>query len=286
MKNKNITVVILTFNEEIHIERCIRSALGITDNIIVIDSYSTDDTLKILKKYKIKVYQNKFIHQAAQINYALKNIKIKTKWIFRLDADEIIEKKFIKDFDKNSNFVKSDISGLDVNKNLIFMGKAINFGGVYPQKVVRVWKTGEGKYANTWMDEHIVLKNKKSFINVFITDHNLNNFSWWLSKHKKYAIREAIDYLIHKNQKNYYYKKSKKIYYKFPILIRPFIYFFYRYFFKLGFLNGWQGLIFDLLQGFYYRFAVDICIIKIIFFKHVKKISFKKSVKLLYNYDL
>jgi glycosyltransferase involved in cell wall biosynthesis len=286
MKNKNITVVILTFNEEIHIERCIRSALGITDNIIVIDSYSTDDTLKILKKYKIKVHQNKFIHQAAQINYALKNIKIKTKWIFRLDADEIIEKKFIKDFDKNLNFVKSDISGLDVNKNLIFMGKAINFGGIYPQKVVRIWRNGEGKYIDTWMDEHVVLKNKKSFINVFIADHNLNNFSWWVKKHKQYARREAIDYLIHKNQKNYYYKKSKKIYYQFPMLIRPVMYFFYRYFFKFGFLNSWQGLIFDLFQGFYYRFCVDICIGKITIFSHVKKISLKKAIKILYGYHL
>lgn len=285
MKN-NIAVIILTFNEEIHLERCIENALKITSNIIVVDSYSTDDTLKILKKYKIKFYQNKFTHQAAQVNYALKNINIKAKWIFRIDSDEVIGNDFVKNIKKKLPFVKKDISGLDINKNLIFMGRYIKFGGVYPQKVVRVWKTGEGKYANTWMDEHIVLKNKKSFMNVSITDHNLNNLTWWLSKHKKYAIREAIDYLIHKNQKNYYYKKSKKIYYEFPILIRPFIYFFYRYFFKLGFLNGWQGLIFDLLQGFYYRFAVDICIIKIIFFKHVKKISLKKAIKILYGYHL
>ena len=59
MKN-NIAVIILTFNEEIHLERCIENALKITSNIIVVDSYSTDDTLKILKKYKIKFYQNKF----------------------------------------------------------------------------------------------------------------------------------------------------------------------------------------------------------------------------------
>ena len=286
MKNNNITVVILTFNEEIHIERCIKSALQITKNIIVIDSYSTDNTLGILKKNKIKVYQNKFIHQAAQINYALKNIKIKTKWIFRLDADEVIEKKSIKDFGRNLNFIKNDISGLDVNKNLIFMGKVINFGGIYPQKVVRIWRVGEGKYSDTWMDEHIILKNKKSFVNALITDHNLNNFSWWIKKHKQYARREAVDHLLHRGQKNYYSKKSKEIYYHSPILVRPLIYFCYRYFFKLGFLNSWQGLIFDLLQGFIYRLYVDICIIKVSFFKRHKTISLKKAVKLLYGYDL
>ena len=93
IKKIDISVIILTYNESIHIKRCINKVTKFVKEVIVVDSRSTDKTIKICKKLNARVYQNKFINQASQMNWALKNIKIKSKWILRLDADEIIDKK-------------------------------------------------------------------------------------------------------------------------------------------------------------------------------------------------
>ena len=89
--NNSIAVVILTFNEEIHIERCIRSAKAVANEIIVVDSYSTDETCAIARSMGAKVYQHKFENYARQINWAFENCDIQAQWIWRLDADEYIE---------------------------------------------------------------------------------------------------------------------------------------------------------------------------------------------------
>ena len=93
-KNKiaDLTVVILTYNEEKHIERCILSIKDFVKKIIVIDSNSNDKTLEICKKYNVEVFQKKFINLADKLNWALENAKIDTHWILRLDADEILER--------------------------------------------------------------------------------------------------------------------------------------------------------------------------------------------------
>ena len=93
-RNNKISAIILTYNEEIHIERCIKSLKNFVKEIIIIDSNSNDKTIEICKKNHIRIYQNKFINQANQMNWALKNVNIKSKWIFRIDADEIVEKNF------------------------------------------------------------------------------------------------------------------------------------------------------------------------------------------------
>ena len=82
----------MTFNEEIHIERCIKSIIKNVDEIIIIDSFSTDKTIEICRKYK-KV-KHKFKNHANQFNWGMRNFKIKSNWIIRIDADEIVEKNF------------------------------------------------------------------------------------------------------------------------------------------------------------------------------------------------
>ena len=90
-----ISVIILTFNESKHIKRAINSVSALSDDIIIVDSYSIDKTIEISKKLKTKVFKNKFINQAQQFNWALNNVKIKNSWILRLDADEYLSKELI-----------------------------------------------------------------------------------------------------------------------------------------------------------------------------------------------
>ena len=91
----NITALILTYNEELHIERCINSLGDLCDRIVVLDSYSNDATISIAKKLGANIIQHRFVNQADQINWFLNNFSVKTEWIFRVDADEIVSHKLI-----------------------------------------------------------------------------------------------------------------------------------------------------------------------------------------------
>lgn len=267
-----ISVLILTYNEEKHIKRCLESLLKFSEDIFIVDSYSSDSTLKIAESMGVKVYQNKWVNYAKQFQWGLDNCSIKTKWIMRMDADEYVLPSLANEIEEKLDSIKEEISGIYVKRRMYFKGKWIKHGGKYPEWLLRIWKYEDGFIEERWMDEHIVLKQGTTihFKNDLVDD-NLNDLSWWTQKHNNYATREAIDVL----NINYNFQKSneiksslfgeqeqskrqlKKAYAKLPLFTRPFIYFVWRYFIKLGFLDGTRGLIWHFLQGFWYRFLVD-----------------------------
>jgi len=263
LKKNLITAIILTYNEEIHIDRCIKSISKFVDEIFIIDSFSNDNTIKKARKYKkVKIFKRQFIHQADQMNWALKNLQFKTDWIFRIDADEYIYKSKKNLFTNNLN--DKNINGYIIDRKIKFLGKNINYGVTSPHKTLRLWRKGMAHYPNVSMDEHALVKGKISSLNVMIIDDNLYGFRYWVKKHINYSIREANEYLK-LNEKNYIYDRSKankfqknQIYYNFPIFIRPFLLFIYSYFFKLGFLTGFKGFVFYFFQNLLYRLLVDI----------------------------
>ena len=294
----DITAIILTYNEEKHIERCLLSIKDTAKKIIIIDSFSTDNTLNILKKHNVEILQNKFINQSKQLNWGLENSNIKTEWMLRLDADEIVTKSLIEKVSEDLKNYSSNISGITVNRKLIFLKKNISFGGVFPHHTLRFWRNGKGKCEEAWVDEHIIVDGEVVHINEDIIDENLNNLKWWINKHKSYAIREAINFLLMKeNSKNnnlkindlpqFSKKKMKlKFYYNFPPILRPTLLFLYSYFLRLGFLDSWQGLIFHFLQGFWYRMLVDLNILKLQKKMKKKNLTLKQVAKLKYGYDI
>nr|AXL96538.1 glycosyl transferase [Providencia alcalifaciens] len=271
--NNDLSVIILTFNEELHISRCIESLKEITKNIYIIDSYSTDKTVEIAKNLNVTVYQNKWPgNHAAQFQWALDNCNIETEWVMKMDADEYVTNELKNEIKTYMHSVPSDISGIYIKRRVFFMGKWIKHGGYYPTWLLRIWRYSDGHMEQRWMDEHIKLsKGNVIHFNHDIVDDNLNNLTWWTEKHNNYATREAIDTLnaIYKfsesdgiepkllgtQEQRKRYLKLK--YHKLPIFIRPFLYFIYRYIIKLGFIDGKKGLIWHLLQGFWYRLLVD-----------------------------
>jgi len=262
----DITAIVLTYNEEKHIERCILSINQFVKKIIIIDSFSNDKTLGIAKRYNVKVLQNTFINQSEQFNWALKNISIKTNWILRLDADEIVENNFFKKLNKIAKIEKFNAIETIIEHN--FLGKRIKYGDVYPQRQVRLWKKNHGYFDGKPMDEKIIINKPNIYkSSLKIIDHNLKGLMFWFKKHFKYAKREAQFYFLLKNKKyiknNFDKTLLKKIYYyKYPIFIRPIFLFIYRYFIKKGFLDGVTGLKFNILQTLFYRLLVDFFIIK------------------------
>ena len=300
INTEDISAIILTYNEEKHIKRCILSIRKFVKKIIIIDSYSNDKTIQIAKKYKAKIYKHKFVNQSKQINWGIKNIKFTTKWLLRIDADEYLtkplkDKVIIKLRSNDSNY-----SGISFNRKIKFINKEINFGITSPHKTLRIWKKNKGRCLDHWMDEQIIVNGDVIHINETLIDHNLNSFNWWKKKHINYAKREAINFFLmsnvfnikNENKKNlkkinsqYKSKYNKtKIYYKIPIFIRPIFLFMYSYVLKLGFLNSWQGLIFNLYQVLWFRFLVDMNIYKIKKKLKSEKLQFKKVINNMYGF--
>jgi len=255
-----ISVIILTYNEEIHLERLLKNIAGWADEIFIVDSYSTDNTVQIAKRYGCKIVQHSFENQAQQFNWALDNLDIKNDWILRLDADEYLTEELKEEIRVNPLLNNQDprqsasiVNGFYIKRRVYFMGRWIKHGGYYPILFLRLFKKGKAKSEQRAMDEHIVLlegraeKLKNDFI-----DDNKKGLSDWIQKHNNYSSREASDVL-----RGNYGTKKKKIYYRLPLFCRALLYFIYRYFFRLGFLDGKEGLIFHFLQGFWYRFLID-----------------------------
>lgn len=274
MNKPDLTVIILTYNERIHIRRVIESVMPVAVEVWIVDSYSEDDTLSIAESMGAKTIQHTFTNQASQFQWALENCEIRTSWILRMDADEYLTHTLIEEIMARLEVLPKEITGVVLKRQVHFMGKWIRHGGYYPVKLLRIWRTGMGRFEQRLMDEHVVLLEGKSieFENDFI-DENLNSLTWWTAKHNDYATREAIAILDYKfnflpreeeiESKNYseqtrvkrWYKNN--IYLKLPLFIRCFLYFLFRFWIKLGFLDGRKGLIWHFLQGFWYRFLVD-----------------------------
>lgn len=269
----SLSAVILTFNEEIHIERALSSIRNFTNEIFVIDSFSTDRTVEIAKTFGATVLQNKFINQAKQFQWAMDNAPINDDWILRLDADEIIEPDLAAEIQSKIPNLPSDVVGINLKRKHIFMDRWVKHGGRYPLVMLRIWRNGHGRIENRWMDEHIVIwgGHTVTFSGGF-ADHNLNDLTFFTDKHNKYATREAIEIL---NQRLNFATRDKSvtaqstslqtaikffikehIYNHIPFTISAPLYFLWRYFFQLGFLDGRSGLVYHFLQGYWYRFLV------------------------------
>lgn len=269
----SLTTIILTKNEENNIEKCIRSLDGLAERIIVVDSFSDDNTKDLALSLNADVYENKFISHSNQFNWALKNCNITSEWIFRIDADEEMTAELVEEFKDKIPQITEGINGVFLRRRRYFMGRWIKHGDVYPEKVMRLFRTGTAESEDRTMDEHIVLKfgDAIEFESDF-EDKDTKDLTFWINKHNWYSNKESAEFIkiyTEQSSNNELHGKilgnqcerrrwlKNKIYYKIPLFVRPIFYFIYRYFFKLGFLDGKEGLIYHVLQAFWYRFLVD-----------------------------
>lgn len=274
----DLTVIILTKNEEYNLKKCIESFKGIVKRFVIVDSYSTDGTKAICeelsKTVNISFYENKFIDYATQLNWGIKNTDINTTWTMRMDADEELTPELVEELRKKLPKVSNDINGIILKRRVYFMGRWIKHGGKYPELLLRIFRTGFGECEQKLMDEHMILKsgNKIQF-DCDIIDNNNKNLEWWTHKHNWYSNREVLDYQqkvivtsekeneISANVTGEQAERKRFIknngYYKLPLFFRAHVYFIYRYYIRLGFLDGKEGKIYHFLQAYWYRFLVD-----------------------------
>ena len=275
----DISVIVLTYNEEIHLRRCLENVNQFASKVFVVDCFSTDRTVEIAESLGATVVQHTWPgNQAEQFNWALENLRIDSEWILRLDADEYLLPELIEELHHKLPMMADDVSGIIFNRRHIFMGQWMK-RGIYPVKLLRLFRTGKGICEQRLMDEHIqLLEGRAIEFEHDFCDHNLNDLSWFCHKHVNYAIREAVDLLDieldltgaaetdeHKQISTQALQKrmKKHQYAKQPLFWRSFAYFCYRYFLKGACLDGKIGFIWTFLQGWWYRTLVDAKIFEI-----------------------
>ena len=267
-----LTVIILTKNEERHITRALSSVSGIADRIVVVDSGSNDRTVELAAAQGAIILEHPFVTQAQQFNWALEQLPADTDWVLRLDADEIVTKELRQQIQETIPKLTDETKGVFVSRRMSFLGRRIRWGGVYPIRLIRLFRFGEGRCEVRLMDEHIVVNGATRVLSGEIIDNNLNSLTWWTEKHNSYASREVVDllnlehrFLVHEDMVRVDKKSQaggkrwlkEKIYAQLPGGIRALVYFLYRYVLRLGFLDGKEGTAFHVLQGFWYRYLVD-----------------------------
>lgn len=273
---ESLTILILTGNEEKNIAKCLASAADLAAEIHIIDSMSDDRTVEIAESLGAVVHRRAWTTHADQFNWGLDNIRINTPWVMRMDADEEITPELssaIKDFLQSP---PEDVTGVYIKRRVYFMGQWIRHGGYYPTWLLRLFRQGRGRCESLLMDEHIVVDDGQTIqIHEDIIDKNNKDLTFWTDKHNNYASREVMDILnkqatLKSHDRPNHVKANPRgrqdsarrwvkdnIYLRTPLFVRPFLYFSYRYFIRLGFLDGTRGLIFHFLQAFWYRFLVD-----------------------------
>lgn len=289
-----LAVIILTFNEEMHLSRCLQSLSNLALHVVVVDSFSTDRTVEIASRHGAQIFQYEWVNYANQFNWALTQLDEKTEWVLRLDADEILTPELVNEIKEKLVKIEPGVNGFYCNRRMTFQGKLIRYGGVFPVRVLRLFRYGYGQCENRWMDEHIKISGLSEDLSGEIIDDNLRPLTWWTDKHNKYASREAVDllnleyqFMPHDSIANLVDGKQagikrwlkEKVYARLPGGMRAFVYFCYRYFFRLGFLDGQAGTAFHFLQGFWYRYLVDAKVAEVKRTMRDKGLDVKQAIK-------
>ncbi len=279
--DKQFSFIILTYNEERHLPRLLQSINGLSAPTYILDSGSTDRTIEIATSFGAEIKTNPFENHPKQWDFALKNFSITTPWTIGLDADQIVTPELFELLKSFKNEDHATVNGIYFNRKNYFKGSWIKYGGFYPKYLLKMFRTSVGfSDLNENMDHRFVVSGETTIWKKgHIIEENLkeNEISFWIAKHNRYSdltAHEEVERLNNLRGQTVTAKFwgspderiawLKRLWWKLPLGLRPFLYFIYRIFFKLGILDGSNGILFHFLQGFWFRLIVDVKIKEII----------------------
>lgn len=237
---QKITAIIPTFNEEVHIKEALESVLW-CDEIIVVDSFSTDRTLEIVKSFpQVTLLQHEYEHSAAQKNWTIPQAN--HPWIFLLDADERPTPELVREI-KGILTNGTSLSGFWIFRRNHFMGKRIDYSGWQSDKVIRLFKRDECKYQNKHVHAEIESTGKIGLLREKLIHYTYKDVTSYLKKADRYTTWGAMD-RYHKFE-----KKGRRIGLLYLVL-RPLGRFVRHYVWRLGFLDGTHGFVVSALAAY------------------------------------
>ncbi|HEY0655725.1 MAG TPA: glycosyltransferase family 2 protein [Chryseosolibacter sp.] len=240
MNPVKLSVVIITFNEEQNIGDCLESVLKVADEIVVVDSFSTDNTKGICDRYAVRFIQNRFDGHIQQKNFAMSQASHDV--ILSLDADERLDAALAEEIKRvKSNFTGT---GYSVNRLNNYCGKFVRFGEWNPDWKIRLWDRRKGAWGGENPHDQVILKDARPIK----LKGRLLHFTYrtvsahFLQMHKFSDIAASESF-----------KRGKRSVFVVHQVLYPFFYFFKVYFLKLGFLDGYSGYVLA-VHAAYYRF--------------------------------
>jgi glycosyltransferase involved in cell wall biosynthesis len=260
------SIVILTFNSELSIAETLRSVASISDDIHIVDSYSRDRTLEIARGFHAKIVQHVFENYGAQRNWSIDSLCFSQGWQLHLDADERLTPELCREILQLRE--EGDITGYYLPRRMHFLGRPIRHGGLSPTLHMRLFKSGLGKCETRKYDQHFyVISGKTRRLNGYMIDDIKMPLTEWTARHNQWAEAEVEELTSAAEPKSIRGKIAgnpverkrflRGVYNRLPLFVRPFGLFFYRYFIRLGILDGPSGFIFYVLQAFWFRFLID-----------------------------
>jgi glycosyltransferase involved in cell wall biosynthesis len=260
------TIIVLTFNSEATLGATISGARRVSDEIFVVDSFSKDGTVELARSLGAIVVEHTFEHYGAQRNWAIDNLPITRSWQLHLDADEWMDDKLVAAIQALPD--DPECTGYFLPRYLCFLGRVLRHGGMSPTWHLRLFRTGAGRCEDRKYDQHFLLTSGSStrLPGAMIDDIRMP-LTEWTARHNRWADGEVAELDAGESagrltpdafgnpaqQKRFLRQKYNRL----PLFVRPFLLFVYRYFFRLGFLDGTEGFIFWVLQTFWFRFLVD-----------------------------
>ena len=263
-----LAVIVLTYNEEANIAQALSSVCGWASEVFILDCFSRDMTLEIASRFPCQIFKNEFKGYATQRNYALRELPINTEWGFFLDADEWLTEELKKEI---ADTIESNPkeNGFYTKRRFMWMGRWIK-RGYYPAWLLRLFRVKYARCEEREINEHIVVEGKTGRLNHDFIHEDRWDISHWIEKHNRYATLEAKELLIRERERSGYLEGKvfgshterkrwlrQNVWEKLPPLIRPFLYFGYRYILKGGFLDGREALVYHFLQGLWFPFLID-----------------------------
>jgi glycosyltransferase involved in cell wall biosynthesis len=272
-----LSVVFLTFNEELNLEGCLEAVAGWGRQIFIVDSGSTDGTLEIARRHGVQCFYHPFERHTMQWNWALRNLPFSCEWALCLDADQRLTpelKQEIAALLTNAPGPPEEMDGYYLTRRQVFRGQWIKHGGYYPKRLLKLVRHRRASCdENELLDSRFYVKGRTAILQHDLIEENRkeNDLSFWIAKHIRYAELQAQEEMLRRtglapwNLKPALFGSPdqrslwlRQLWYRhMPLYIRPWLYYFYRYFLRLGFLDGKQGLIFHFFQALWFRMLVD-----------------------------
>lgn len=265
-----MAVVVITFNGEPDLGRCLSSVSGWADEIFIVDSFSTDGTMEAARRFTDRIYHHRFEGFAAQRNWALGNLPISHEWVLFLDQDESLTDELRAEIAGLLRDGVADVNGFYIKRRFMFMGRWLRHGGYYPGSVLRLFRRDSGRVVDAGLREYVVLEGRVGALQRDMVHHSVRDLSSWIARHNRYADLEAAELMARTGRKNLkaargtgvlerrrYLWLRTHVWDRLPPLIRPLFLFFYRYIVRLGFLDRVPGLIYCFLHDLWYPFLID-----------------------------
>ncbi len=263
----DVTIVVLTYNEEANLPQCLSSLRGFAKRTYVVDSLSKDGTVEIAKEFGADVFPHPFKNYAEQRNWALSELPRETEWVMFLDADEWLLPE-LKDEIGRVIARRPEENGFYINRRLIFMGKWIR-RGYYPSWILRLFRAGKAQCEERTVNEHLIVDGRVGYLKADFIHEDRKGLVDWIGKHLRYARLEAeelsrkrrageeIDARFFGTQAQRKRWLRQKIWNRMPPLLRPFLFFAYRYFLRGGILDGRAGLVYHFMQALWFPMLID-----------------------------